>query len=172
MLKKRTYLWELSLIKKILVAVDGSENSVKALDFALEMCEKYTATLTIVNVSEQPAIASTTTISHAIGVIPQDITTMSPQNMLLYSKEIEKTHQEILKKALEHAQKVKPNIPISTKLRIGEASSEIVTEAKESKSDVIVMGHKGIGKVKEILGLGGSSEKVAHLAHCPVIIVR
>jgi len=150
------------VIKKILVAIDGSENSVKALDFALEMCEKYDANLKVVNVAESPAISA----------VPQDTTTISPESMIVFSKDLDQMHQEILKKALDHAQKVKPNIAITAKLREGVVASEIVAEAKESASDIVVIGHKGVGKVKELLGLGGSSEKVAHLAHCPVVIVR
>ncbi len=40
------------LIRNILVAVDGSENSDRALDFALDIAEKFSSTLLILNVSE------------------------------------------------------------------------------------------------------------------------
>jgi len=46
------------LIGKILVAVDGSENSDRALDFALDIAEKYGAALTLLNVSEPPAMGA------------------------------------------------------------------------------------------------------------------
>ncbi|MEM1607544.1 MAG: universal stress protein [Candidatus Bathyarchaeia archaeon] len=38
------------MIKRILVAIDGSEHAYKALDFALDLAEKYSATVTIINV--------------------------------------------------------------------------------------------------------------------------
>ena len=44
------------MIKQVLVAVDGSENSIRALDFALDLTEKYNAQLTILNVSESVAV--------------------------------------------------------------------------------------------------------------------
>ncbi len=42
------------MIRNVLVAVDGSENSDRALDFALDLAEKYGAAVTILNVSESP----------------------------------------------------------------------------------------------------------------------
>jgi nucleotide-binding universal stress UspA family protein len=48
---------------------------------------------------------------------------------------------------------------------------EIVAEAKDSGADVVVVGHGGSSRMREIF-LGSISEKVAHLAPCPVIIVR
>jgi nucleotide-binding universal stress UspA family protein len=44
------------LIKKVLVAVDGSENSFRALRFALDLAEKYAASVLIVNILQFPAI--------------------------------------------------------------------------------------------------------------------
>jgi len=40
-----------SLIRNVLVAVDGSENSDRALDFALELAEKFGAAVRVLNVS-------------------------------------------------------------------------------------------------------------------------
>jgi nucleotide-binding universal stress UspA family protein len=56
-------------------------------------------------------------------------------------------------------------------LKEGEPALEIVNAAKESVFDVIVVGHKELGKMKELC-LGSISEKVAHLVLCPVVIVR
>ena len=56
-------------------------------------------------------------------------------------------------------------------LRDGDPAIEIVDVAKDSGFDVIVIGHKGSGMVSERV-LGSISEKVAHLAPCPVVIVR
>jgi nucleotide-binding universal stress UspA family protein len=149
------------LIKSILVAVDGSENSSRALDFALDMAEKYGSTVTILNVSEVLAM----------GVVPQESTTYSMNNMALLGKDLRKIHEEILIKAVSHAKEVKPDLEVSSMLRDGEPAVEIVTVAKDSGFDVIVVGHKGSGKVRERF-LGSISEKVAHLAPCPVVIVR
>ena len=46
------------VIKNILVAVDGSENSDRALDFALDLAEKFNASIMILNVSESLALSA------------------------------------------------------------------------------------------------------------------
>ena len=52
------------VIRNILVGVDGSENSDRALDFALDLAEKFNASIMILNVSE----------SLAMGAVPEEST--------------------------------------------------------------------------------------------------
>jgi nucleotide-binding universal stress UspA family protein len=148
------------MIKNILVAVDGSESSDRALDFALELAEKFSSALTVLNVSEVTAI----------GVIPQEPTTFPVGNMAILNRDLRKIHEEILSKAVSYAKAVKPGLVVSSMLRNGEPALEIVNVAKDEGFGVIVVGHKGSGRVRELF-LGSISEKVAHLAPCPVVIV-
>ena len=150
------------MIKNILVAVDGSESSAKALDFAADMADKYGAALTVLNVSQASA---------TVGVMPQQIMDYSGSGMIVMPNVFREIHNEILNKAIEHAKTAKPNLTISPKLVEGDPASQIVATAKNDGFDVVVIGHKGAGRVKEMF-LGSVSEKVAHLAPCPVIIVR
>jgi nucleotide-binding universal stress UspA family protein len=53
----------------------------------------------------------------------------------------------------------------------GDPAVEIVAKAKNAGFDIIVVGLYGIGRVREVF-LGNISEKLAHLEHCPVVIVR
>jgi nucleotide-binding universal stress UspA family protein len=154
-------LEQIDLIRNVLVAVDGSENSDRALDFTLDFAEKYNATVTVLNVSELPAM----------GVVPIEPTNVSGESMVMIAKDLQRIHEDILTKAVAHAREVKPNVSVSSKLREGDPASEIVAEAKENGVDVVVVGHRGLSKVREIF-LGNISAKVAHLAPCPVIIVR
>jgi nucleotide-binding universal stress UspA family protein len=144
-----------------LVAVDGSENSYRALDFALDLAEKFSVAVTIINVSESPAM----------GAVPLEPTTVSGDSMVIFAHDLQKFHEEILNKAVAHAKTVKPNLVVSSKLREGDPALEIVAAAKEEGVDVVVVGHRGQGRMREIF-LGNISEKVAHLAPCPVVIVR
>ncbi len=150
------------MIQKVLVAVDGSENSVRALDFALDLAEKYSAALTVLNVSEAPAM----------GVVPQDPTGYAGGNMAVLAKDLHKFHEEVLSRAVAHASEVNRNVTVVSKLREGDPAVEIVSEAREGAYGAVVVGHVGAGRMKEFLGLGGISERVAHLAPCPVVIVR
>lgn len=149
------------LISKVLVAVDGSENSDRALDFALDLAEKYVAAVTILNVSESPAM----------GAVPMEPTTVSGESMVVFAKDLRKFHEEILGKAVAHAKASKPTVEVSWKYSEGDPALQIVAVAKEDGFDIVVIGHRGLGRVKEMF-LGNISEKVAHLASCPVVIVR
>lgn len=149
------------MIKSILVGVDGSENSNRALDFGLDVAEKFNASVQILNVSE----------SLALGAVPEGSLGYSSSNTAALGKDLMKVHQEILSRSFAHAKAVKPNLSISSVLKEGDPALEIVNTAKEGGFDIIVVGHRGLGRVKEFI-LGSVSQKVAHLTPCPVIIVR
>jgi len=149
------------LINKVLVAIDGSENSDRALDFALDLAEKYGATITVLNVSEPPTM----------GAVPMEPMNISGESMILFAKDLGKFHEEILNKAVAHAKLVKPSMSVLSKLRDGDPALEIVAAAKDEGFDIVVVGHRGSGRMREMF-LGNISEKVAHLAPCPVVIVR
>jgi nucleotide-binding universal stress UspA family protein len=148
-------------MEKILVAIDGSQNSQRALDFALEFAEKYSANLTLLNISEISAVTS----------VPSDITPYPGGSMVVLDRDFQKIHEEILTKALEHAKAVKPNVSVTSVLREGNPASEIVALAREGQFDVVVVGHRGSGKLNELF-MGNISERVAHQANCTVIIVK
>lgn len=149
------------MIGKVLVAVDGSENSGRALDFALDLAEKYGAALTVLNVSSSPVM----------GAVPLEPTSISGEGMIAFAKDLTKIHEEILSKAVAHAREIKPNVMVSSKVREGDPAAEIVAEARDAGFDVVVVGHRGLGRVRELF-LGNISEKVVHLASCAVIIVK
>jgi nucleotide-binding universal stress UspA family protein len=150
------------LFGKILVAVDGSENSGRALDFALDVAEKYSSALTILNVRESPPM----------GVVPLEPTNVSGERMVMFDKDLLRLHEESLRKAVARAKIVKPEMAVSSKLREGDPALEIVALAKEEGFDLVVVGHGGAGRLKEFFGLGGISEKVVHLAPCSIVIIR
>jgi nucleotide-binding universal stress UspA family protein len=156
------FVGDKALIGKILVVVDGSENSNRALDFALDIAEKYGASVTVLNVRESPGM----------GAVPMEPTTVSGESMVMFGKDLLRLHEEILRKAVAHSKIVKPEMAVFSKLREGDPASEIVALAKEEGFDLVVVGHEGAGRVKEFFGLGGISEKVVHLAPCSVVIVR
>ena len=141
------------MIENVLVAVDGSENSERALDFALEFADKYGAALTILNVSELSAAA------------------YSGDGLVVVAKDLHKLHEGILQKAVARVKAAKPNLPVSSVLREGDPALEIAAVAKEEGFDAVVIGHQGVGKVKGLF-LGSISEKVARSLSCTVIIVR
>jgi len=141
------------LIQKVLVAVDGSENSERAIDFAMVFAEKYCTTLTVLNVTELPAA-------------------MYPGNeLMVVAKDLRKIHNAILHRAVERIKATNPGLIVQAVLREGEPATEIVAVSKDGEFDVVVLGHLGVGKVKGLL-MGSISEKVVRLVHCTVIVVK
>jgi len=159
--KSNTWIEADYLVKKVLVAVDGSENSYRALDFSLEFTEKFGAELTIMNVSESSGVVS----------VPPEIAPYTNDNMVVVARDLRKFHEEVLNKATIRAKKIKPNVSISAILKEGNPASAIIEAANDGNFDVVVLGHRGIGKFKGIF-VGSISEKVARSLSCTVILVR
>jgi nucleotide-binding universal stress UspA family protein len=147
------------LISKVLVATDGSECADKALVFALDLADKFSASVLIVNVLELPVFNA-----------PEEPLATST-SMMGVVKDLQKAHMEVLAKAEGKAKQLKPNLQVSTELREGNPAAQIVAAATEGSFDVIALGHGGAGRFRELF-LGGTSERVAHVARCAVLIVK
>jgi nucleotide-binding universal stress UspA family protein len=149
-------------ISKILVPLDGSDHSDRALDYALDLAEKYLAEIVLLSVA-QPVVAT--------GPIFLTQPMIPPESTAIYVKDIEAAHEKMLLEALKKAKENRPNLTISKKLVNGRPSDEIVEFAKIENFDLIVMGSRGIGGIKEFF-LGSVSDRVADQAHCPVLLVK
>jgi nucleotide-binding universal stress UspA family protein len=150
------------LIKKIIVPIDGSEHSDRAMFYALDLAEKYSAEVRLLSVA-QPVVA--------MGPVYLTQPMMSPSSTTIYVKEIEAAHKKMLEEALKKAEKAKPAIRISKQLVIGRPADKIVEIAGKEKFDLIVMGSRGTGGIKEFF-LGSVSDRVADQAGCPVLLVK
>jgi nucleotide-binding universal stress UspA family protein len=161
------------LITKILVGVDGSKNSEKALNYGLEIAEKFSASVHLLNVFRPPqefGYQPNLPQQFQGSVYPQDqIGNLS--NMTTIIKDLRKVHEVILSKATENAYKLKPAIKITAELKEGDEASQIVETAANGQFDLIVIGHRGDSKINEIF-LGSTSQKVAHQAKCAVLIIK
>jgi nucleotide-binding universal stress UspA family protein len=145
-----------NLINRILVPLDSSEYADKALDWALDLAEKYGASIELLTVI--PLLGPFTT--H--GTEPL----FGPS-----LEELKEQARKMLAEALKKANRSKPNLRISTRILEGRPSDKIVETAREGNFDLIVMGSRGLGGVKEFF-LGSVSDRVADEAPCPVVIVK
>jgi nucleotide-binding universal stress UspA family protein len=153
------------LIKKILVALDGSEQANKALDFALGLAETYSAELVLLNVYQ--LITPFFYFPSEVGAPP----VATPIGTAEFLKELRAQHEKVLSEALKKANREKPKLKVSTILSEGRPSDKIIEAAREGKFDLIVVGSRGIGRIKEIF-LGSVSDRVADRAQCSVLIVK
>ena len=143
-------------IRKMLVAVDGSQTAAKALNYVLSLAEKCDAEVQIVGVVQ--------TIDSIMPSSPHMF-----YASLIY--DMEKSMETILSEALKMAKEKRPSLKVSTRLLKGRPADEIVRVAKEEGFDIVVIGSRGLSGAEEIL-LGSVSDRVADKATCPVLIVR
>lgn len=137
---------------KILVPVDGSDNSRRALDAALFLSEKLNAKVTAIHVMEDVPVLH-----------------IASEKLLRAIGSLQKRNQLILSECSEIA--TKKELTINSKLLQGNPSSEILDFCEKEKYDIIIMGSRGMGKFKE-LALGSVSSKVLHHSSCPDMIIR
>jgi universal stress protein A len=139
-------------IAKILVPVDFSEHSRKALHYALEFAAQFDAEVTLAHIVEQM-------------IYPGDW--MAPQ---LAGTDFAHEKREELNQRLQALTKDSP-IRVQHVLRFGRAWQEIIEIAKEQKIELIITGTHGYTGLRHAL-LGSVAEKIVRHAPCPVLIVR
>lgn len=152
------------MIKKILVATDGSEPAQKALDYALDLAESCDAEVVILSVVP-PVVLPVLTEDPNIPPI------VTAREMDRVSSRLVSVHENILKEALAKAQSKKPRLRISTKLVEGRPADKIVEIAKEEDFDLIVMGSRGLHGISEFL-LGSVTHRVADRCKKPLLIIK
>ncbi|AJM92809.1 universal stress protein [Nitrosopumilus piranensis] len=136
--------------KKILVPLDGSKYSEKALQRACELVDAFGSKIILIYVVEK-----------------------SPTINLLDRKEYLSILRKFGKKTLERSNKTLSKKGIITKsfLKEGNIVSEIEKTVKSEKCDLIIVGNKGLGAVTRFL-LGSVSNKLAQHSPCSLFIVK
>ena len=148
------------MIKKILIPIDGSQSADHALDVGLDVAGKYSAEVMVITVFDSPRPSLL-----AKGML------YAPASTEKYLEELSNFNDRILSEALKKAIKFKPKIRVSKKLVEGRPADKIVEIAKKEAVDLIVIGSRGLGGMKEFF-LGSVSDRVADEAPCPVLIVK
>jgi len=138
------------MLKKILVAYDGSESAKKAFDMTLELAKKFEAAVEVVAVAQPPEFA-------------EDVETEA----LL--ENAQRQCQELLEPLKGKA--ASAGIDAHLKVAVGHPAEQVVYHAEEHGIDLIVMGHRGRTFLNRWL-LGSVSKRVMAHAPCSVMVVR
>jgi nucleotide-binding universal stress UspA family protein len=156
------------MFDNILVGVDGSSYSNHALTYACELAEKFGGKITLIHVYS--AVVPLTT---SLNALSPTMSQLPPPTSAPMAATITEEAKERGKSILDEAERLVNEHGLSAEkaLREGDAVNEIVALAKERKIDVIVLGHRGWSKIRELL-VGGVSEGVCHKAPCSVLIVK
>lgn len=145
------------MFKKIIVPIDGSEGSWRALDNAVALGEKFEAKLFVVNVIQPYNNA-------ALLAVPMDGVTVGKGN-----EELEKVGDKVLAMAKEKLADYPYELQLC--LEIGHPAERIIALSKKEKAEAIVIGSRGLSGIAEFF-LGSVSSKVSQYADCPVLIVK
>jgi nucleotide-binding universal stress UspA family protein len=136
---------------KVLVATDGSEHSMKAVQRGLELAEKQGAQVTLMSVAYY--------VQGNFDGMPMNI-----------QEKLEDEARAALKKgkALFDAK----NLPVETVMEAGLVPANlIIAKAQDGKFDRIVIGSTGQNALEKIL-MGSTAGKVVAHAPCEVTVVR
>lgn len=141
-------------IKKILVPVDGSAESKKALLTGADIALKYNAELEIITVinfnNQQPII--------------------SLGNLEKFTEEgLQKQGFDVINAVIDDS-----NAQVSSAKKIvlyGEPAKAIISHQEASHADCIILGSRGLGAVRRFF-MGSVSTEVVHNADCPVFVIR
>jgi nucleotide-binding universal stress UspA family protein len=136
---------------KVLVATDGSGNSLKAVQRGLEMAETQGAQVTLMSVAYYA-------LDYLEGMPPK------------IREKLEEDARAALKqgKALFDDKRV----PVETVVEAGLVPANIIlTKAREGKFDRIIIGSTGMSALERIL-MGSTASKVVAHAPCEVLVVR
>ena len=145
-------------MRRLLVPIDGSPASMRALEYAIGLARDFGAAvplhLHVVSVHEVPlqygrSLAYFTTEQLA---------------------EMEEQHSTtVLQPAAGRLQSA--GISFSTESAAGEVAPEIVESATRNGCDLIVMGTRGFGSIGSLM-VGSVATKVVHLAAIPVMLIK
>ena len=154
-------------ISKILVAIDGSEHSMMAVDLALEMAKKESSSpqkigseltaLTVLDVSRPRRFLSSFIAAPTYGL-----------RELEEERNAAKHWMDAVRKKAEERK-----IPFRSEIIEGLVSAEatIVDYAESHQIDLIVVGTRGRTGFSKVL-LGSVASRVVEYAHCSVVVVK
>jgi nucleotide-binding universal stress UspA family protein len=142
-------------LNKILVPVDFSGFSTKALDYALAFADQFDSHLLLLHVVE-PAVypESSLLVASALDDLNCDLVQVAQQKLSELRRD-----------------RIGERVPSELLVRLGGTFTEIVDAAAELDVDLIILATHGYTGLKHVL-LGSTAERVVRHAPCPVLTVR
>ncbi|KAI3412769.1 Usp domain-containing protein, partial [Psidium guajava] len=163
-----------SNLRCVVVAVDGSEESMNALRWALDNLElrppadsASPSSFVVLHVQSPPSIVA--------GVHPGAIPFGGPSDLEVpaFTAAIEAHQKRITQAILDHAMGIcsDKNMNIKTEVVIGDPKEKICEVVEKLNVDLLVMGSRAFGPIKRMF-LGSVSNYCTNHVQCPVIIVK
>lgn len=139
--------------KHVLVPTDFGESSRRALEIAMDLSNKYGASLTLLPVYEAPVFPYP-----GVGFPVTDLLTT-----------VEQAARRAIDETLGAVRKLVPNAEGT--LRLGVPSQEILKAIEETQAALVIMGTHGRRGISHAL-IGSVAERIVRLSPVPVLTVR
>jgi nucleotide-binding universal stress UspA family protein len=141
-----------NMLKKILIAIDGSEHAGHAAQFAVTLCKQTGAKLIVVTVDEQRPLT---------GPLQEMQKSEGMSRAQVFERILEETMALCGASGISGVEKIQA---------AGDPVTEIIKCADNEKVDLIVTGTRGLGSIGRIL-LGSVSSKLIQLSRHPCLVV-
>jgi len=142
-------------VRHVLCPVDFSETSRAALRYAVGMCARFDAELTLLHVFQPPGFT-----------LPEGMVVAGADAFATLMRDVEVA----LTTWRQEAERLGGRA-VKTDTAMGSTHPEIVRYADEHAVDLVVIGTHGRTGIAHAL-LGSTAEKIVRYAHCPVLTVR
>jgi nucleotide-binding universal stress UspA family protein len=146
-------------VRKILIAVDGSNHSFNASTYAIDWAKRNDAELIAIHVIYPTYSPFQAALS------PR------PERILEITKKEREEGQRYVDKVNQQATEKKVSIKTDVIIGVGSVVKEIVEYAENNKVDIIIIGSRGRTGFKKML-LGSVATGVVTYSHCPVLVVK
>lgn len=169
--------------KKLIVAFDGSEGSLRALHHGIDYAKDNGAQLTVINIVKKEKEAT-------VNVIPRPNSTFTPSGDSMYqvtptamnpqAEQVninEAVHDDKVQAKADETLRIakseleKEAVQAEVEVLEGDAAEQIDQYAVTNEVDLIVIGSRGLSGLKKFV-LGSVSQKVVQNASCPVLVVK
>lgn len=145
-------------VRKILVPVDYSACSRVALEFAVDLAARYSASVDVVHVWDRPSYVTDAVMTHRDPSSGKSLIHMIEENA-------ERDLGEFLKDV-----RLPDGTAAAGRLLAGDPASALLHELGRGQHDLVVVGTHGRTGLSHVL-LGSVAEKIARLSHVPVVVV-
>lgn len=135
-------------IKRLLLGIDGSENSYRAASFAADLAERLGASVTLVYVASDKS---------TVGFIAKPTYTTG-ENVLVGDR------LDVPKQYLQER-----NVPFDTVVELGDPA-DVILRIADQGYDAIVVGTRGLSGLREMV-MGSVSQKIVQNSKVPVLVV-
>ena len=143
-------------VKKILVPIDFSAPSRKAFKYALGFAQQFGSEIVLLHVLERP------------------VNILSDGEEIPGATDTDRREEVVAENALQRVADSSPPVGalyITSSIRVGTPTHEIVEAAKDLDVDLIIVATHGLRGGNQF-GLGSTADRVARAAPCPVLVVR